>query len=336
MPLTTHLRSRRLLPSLAVLSLAVLSACGGGGGGGDAEPEPQPPAAGMPDTATAQFVASGDAAAALVRDIQQRTRDLQLASGLANATAPQGPASVGGPNRVTLRAQPPGTKRALAVQDLSGDLCSQGTASVDVPDAMLKRFTEDPAATLRTGDSLSFTAAACVVRGAVELGDDVALGNFGVGDTVSGSFRLDVEARDTTQELLKLTYTAFSWQPAGQAAYEPLDAVVRFGTQAGKPVFALDLAGRRFLDAPQVVAQTDGSRIASGRLRSSLPLAAGTGYGDYQFSAWRYTPTDNRATAGSVVVLGSGGHQAVVSTTATGYQVQITTAAGTQTYAVSR
>ncbi|GCL62909.1 hypothetical protein [Pseudaquabacterium pictum] len=324
---------------LSTLALLTLAACGGGGGGGgDAEPVPVPeqPPAGIPDSATAQFTSSADAAAALARDVEQRTRDLQLGSGLAHATAPQAPSAVGGPVAVRLRIVPDGMKRPLAVEDLSAELCSQGTASVDVPDALLQRFANDPNATLRTGDSLSFSANACVVRGAVELGDDVALGNFGVGDTVSGSFRLDVEARDANQELLRLTYTAFRWQPAGQAAYDPLDAVVRFGTQGGQQVFALDLAGRRFLDAPQVVAQVDGSRIANGRLRSALPAAAGSGYGDYRFTGWRYLPGSSRASAGTVVVTGGGVQQATVTPTAGGYQVQITTAAGTQAYAISR
>ena len=320
---------------LSTLSLLALSACGGGGGG-SSDPEPETPPLGIPDRATAQFTLSADAATALAHDVEQRTRDLQLGSGLANATSPQSPTAVDRPTAVALRALPTGMKRALAAQDLSADLCSQGTAGVDVADALLQRFIDQPAATLRTGDSLGFTASACVVRGAVELGDDVALGNFGVGDTVSGSFRLDVEARDSTQELLRLTYTAFRWQPAGQAAYDPLDAVVRFGVQGGQPVFALDLSGRRFLSAPQVLAQADGSRIASGTLRSALPPAAGNGYGDYQFSAWRYTPGNNRAVAGTVVVLGNAGQQAPVSPTPAGYQVQITTAAGTQAYAVSR
>jgi len=316
---------------LPILTVLALSACGGGGSG-----DQETPVAGIPDSATAQFTASAAAAAALVRDAEQRTRDLQLGSGLSNATRPQAPAAVGRPGAVVLRALPAGMKRALAVQNLSADLCAQGTASVDVPDALLQRFAADPAATLRTGDSLSFSANACVVRGAVELGDDVALGNFGVGDTVSGSFRLDVEVRDTTQQLLRLTYTGFRWQPAGQEAYDALDAVVRFGEQGGQQVFSLELAGRRFLDTPQVLAQTDGSRIASGKLRSALPTAAGSGYADYQFSAWRYTPGTGRATAGTVVVLGSNGQQASITPDAAGYQVQLTTAAGTQRYAVSR
>lgn len=319
---------------LSTLALLALAACGGGGG--DAEPAPEQPPAGIPDSATAQFTSSAEAAAALARDVEQRTRDLQLGSGLAGATAPQAPSAVDGPAAVRLRVVPEGMQRPLAVQDLSAELCSQGSASVDVPDALLQRFANDPNATLRTGDSLSFSANACVVRGAVELGNEVALGNFGVGDTVSGSFRLEVEARDANQELLRLTYTGFRWQPAGQAAYDPLDAVVRFGAQGGQPVFALDLAGRRFLDTPQVVAQVDGSRIASGRLRSALPAAAGSGYGDYRFSGWRYLPGTGRASAGTVVVTGTGVQQATVTPTAGGYQVQITTAAGTQAYAVSR
>lgn len=331
--------TRRLPALLSTLALLALSACGGGGGGDDSTPTPEPtpqPPAGMPDSATAQFVATADAAAALARDVEQRTRDLQLGSGLAQATAPQTPSAIGAPARVQLRALPAGMKHALALQDISAELCSQGTASVDVADELLQRFNNNPAATLRTGDSLGFSASNCVVRGAVELGNDVALGNFGVGDTVSGSFRLLVEARDNSQELLRLSYTAFRWQPAGQPAYDPLDAVVRFGEQAGQPVFSLDLAGRRFLDSPSVVAQADGSRIASGRLRSALPAAAGSGYGDYQFSSWRYSPASSRGTAGTVLVLGSGGQQATVAPTGNGYLVQITTASGTQAYAVSR
>jgi hypothetical protein len=333
MPASTPRSIPWLLPTLAALAL---SACGGGGGDGGTEPLPETPPTGIPDTATAQFISSAEAATALARDVEQRTRDLQLGSGLANATAPVAPAATGGLRSVALRSPMPGMKRALAVQDLSADLCSQGTASVDVPDALLQRFTDDPTATLRTGDSLGFSASNCVVRGAVELGDNVALGNFGVGDTLSGSFRLEVELRDTTQQLLRLSYTSFRWQPAGQDAYDPLDAVVRFGVQGGQQVFALDLAGRRFLDTPQVLAQIDGSRIASGTLRSALPEAAGSGYGDYQYSAWRYATGTGHASAGTVVVLGSGGQRTTVSPTESGYQVQITTAAGTQTYAVSR
>ena len=322
---------------LAAAALLALPGCGGGGGDASTTtPTPVPPSTTAPDAATALFTLSSTAATALVRDAEQRTRDLQLASGLAGATTPTGTAGLPLPTAAALRLRPAGTKQALAVENLSADLCSAGTASVDVPDALLARFTANAQATLQAGDRLTFSAADCIVQAAVELGPDVALGNFGVGARISGQFVLDVERLDTASQLLRLSYTGFSWQPAGEAAFDALDAVIRFGTEGGLDVFALDLPGRKFLQTPVVISQDGVITVASGSLRTALPSAAGSGWGDYSFSGWRYTAASGRAAAGSVTVRGAGDALAEITAAADGYSVRFTTAAGTQTHAVGR
>lgn len=347
----------RVSPSAAaVLTLSLLlAACGGGGGSAtdvDAKPvEPVTPVTPvtpvdpapvdptpvdpsvMPEAANAVITSSPAAATALVRDAEQRTRDLQLAGGLAGATTPSATPAAALPG-VAQRAQA-GTKQALALRDITSDLCSQGSASVDVADALLNRFVADPNATLLAGDQLNFLATHCVVKAAVELGSDVVLGNFGVGATVSGRFVLDVELADATQQLLRLTYTDFSWQPVGETAFDPLSAVIRFGVQNGVDVFSLDLPGRRFLTAPLVVVQNGLVTVSQGSLRTTLPSAAGSLYGDYAYTDWRYVSSTGHATAGTVTVQGTGVQRAVITASTSGYAVTITTAAGTQTYSVS-
>jgi hypothetical protein len=339
----TSLPSHPVSPlTAAVLALTLLlAACGGGGGAAtDATVTPVTPVVPvpvdlsvMPEAANAVIISSQEAANALVRDAEQRTRDLQLASGLAGATTPGATPAAALPG-VALRAQA-GTKQALALRDITGDLCSQGTASVDLADALLSRFVADANAQLQAGDELSFKASNCVVKAALELGSDVALGNFGVGAIVTGSFVLNVEQSDATQQLLRLTYTDFRWQPVGEAAFDPLSAVIRFGVQNGVDVFALDLPGRRFLTAPLVVAQNGLITVSQGSLRTALPAAAGSLYGDYTYADWRYVSTTGHANAGSVTVQGAGVQRAVITASTSGYVVTITTAAGSQTYTVS-
>jgi hypothetical protein len=336
---TLHAARRTPLAAALLSATLLLGACGGGGGGGGdaAEPSPVVPVpvdpSVMPEQADAVISSSQAAATALVRDAEQRTRDLQLAGGLAGATTPGVTPAAALPG-VAQRLQP-GTKHVLSVRDITSDLCSQGAASVDLSDALLNRFIADDKATLLTGDQLSFTASNCVVKAAVELGSDVALGNFGVGATVSGGFVLDVEKVDATQQLLRLSYTAFRWQPVGEAAFDPLDAVIRFGVQNGVDVFALDLPGRRFLTAPLVVAQNGLITVSQGSVRTALPAAAGSGHGDYAYADWRYVSSTGHANAGTVTVQGAGTQRAVITASASAYAVTITTAAGSQTYSVN-
>ena len=133
-------RSPVLTCALVVLATAGLTACGGGGSGGDSAPGPVIDT-GMPTQANARLTQSAAAATALVREVEQRTRDLQLASGLAGSTAPVVPAGVSSLPTISLRSLPrSGHKTALAVVAITSELCSSGTASIDVPDALLARF----------------------------------------------------------------------------------------------------------------------------------------------------------------------------------------------------
>jgi len=326
---------RRQPPRLAGAVLAavtLMTACGGGGGGGV---ESAPPDTGVPAQATAVITSSAAAATALVRDAEQRTRDLQLASGLAGATTPTSTPAAALPGVTTQRLQGSGMKQIAAVQNIASDLCSSGSASVDVADALFNRFAADPNARLMTGDRLAFSATACVVKAAVELGADVALGNFGVGATISGNFVLDAELLDANNQVLKLTYTGFRWQPLGEAAFDALDAVIRFGTQAGAPVFSLDLPGRKFLEVPLVVAQGGRITVSQGSLRAAVPATSGTGYGDYAYAGWRYATATGRADAGTVTVRGAGTTLARITASPGGYSVDITANGSTQTYAVA-
>jgi hypothetical protein len=288
----------------------------------------------MPTQANARLTQSAAAATALVREVEQRTRDLQLASGLAGSTAPVVPAGVSGLPTISLRSLPrSGQKTALAVVAITSELCSSGTASIDVPDALLARF-DNPNATLLTGDKLSFTTNACVVKAAVELGTDLALGNFGVGATISGTFAMEVVQRNGADQVLKLTYSGFEWKPVDSVAFPALDAVITVGTQGGAAVFSLDLPGRRFLDTPAVSSLNGAITVTRGSVRSALPAGAGSGYADIAYAGWRYQTVRGHADAGSVTVQGADGMRAVVSVVSGGYSVQLTNAGVSQTYSV--
>lgn len=331
------------LLALATMTALGLTACGGGGGDSAADITPAPiPDNGMPAQANARINQSANAATALAREVEQRTRDLQLASGLAGATAPVVPAGLGALPKISLRQLPrldgpstqgTGQKGALSVTPITSELCSSGTASIDVPDALLARF-ENPNATLQAGDKITFVTNACVVKAAVELGTDLALGTFGIGATISGTFAMEVVQRNTDGQLLKLTYTGFQWKPVDSAAFAPLDAVITAGTQNGAPVFALELPGRRFLSTPSVTSVTGTITVHGGALRSALPSAAGSGYADFTYANWRYGTALGRAETGSVTVQGADGAIAVVTAVNGGYSVAVTVAGVTQTYSV--
>jgi hypothetical protein len=329
------LRPARLAAALLTLTAAGLTACGGGGGGGDAGAAAVPVVdAGMPAQANARLNQSAAGATALVREVEQRTRDLQLAGGLAGATTPVVPAGVSSLPTIGLRSLPrSGRKTALAVVPITSELCSSGTASIDVPDALLARF-DNPNATLLTGDRLSFTTSACVVKAAVELGTDLALGNFGVGATISGTFVLEVVQRSGTDQVLKLTYTGFEWKPVDGVAFPALDAVITVGTQGGAAVFSLDLPGRRFLDTPAVSNLNGAITVTRGSLRSAVPATAGSGYADIAYTGWRYQTATGHADAGSASLQGADGVRAVVTAVSGGYSVQITSGGASQTYAI--
>ncbi|MEK8050039.1 hypothetical protein AACH10_07305 [Ideonella sp. DXS22W] len=307
-------------------STALLSACGGGGGASTEAADD----GSMPAQATARFTSSQDAATALVRNAEQHTRNLQLASGLAGAAAPKlaSAAPMRPLGQVALR-------HALAVQSLSAELCAAGTATIDVADSLLDRFVKDPNALLQAGDTLAFSATACTVKAAVDLGD-VALGDFGVGAVIDGRFTLKVLQRSGSDLLLELTYAAFSWQPVGQAAYPALDATIRFGTQAGQAVFSLDVTGIRFLSTPEVIATSQQIQVSSGSLRGRVPASAGTGHADYGYKGWIYATSSGRADAGTVTLSGAGTDQASIVASASGYQVSISSGGSTRQYSVAR
>jgi hypothetical protein len=292
----------------------------------------------VPDQATAQLLSSSAAATALVRQVEQHTRAMQLANGLGMAAVPSTPAATAPGQARTLRLPRlprAGMAHALAVQNLSSDMCSSGSITLDVDDALINRFANDTTntATLLAGDTLAFQAGQCVVKAPLDLGE-VALGDFGVGATVNGRFVLQVLQYSGSDLLLQLRYSGFSWQPFGQAAYAPLDAVIRFGNQGGQAVYSLQIDELRFLDAPVVAAQGDAVSVVSGALRGAVPASAGTGYADYSYAGWRYAVSTGRASAGQVTVLGANGAGATVAAGTVGYSVSITAQGVTQQYSV--
>ena len=298
---------------------AVLAGCGGGGSGasGDA---PLPVAdAGVPSTATAQFNITQAGAEALVHDVEQRTRDLRLASGLTSglktgAAAPQGPL------RALASLQ---MKQALRVIDYAGDLCSSGSASLDIEQTLTDRFDKDANATLLQGDRIGLLAVNCVVKAAIDLGT-VALGDFGVGATINGRFDLTLALRSGNDIRFNLAYSQFSYQPYGGTAFAPLDATLVFGTVGGLSVYTLDIPQLRFLAAPQVSQVGNTVTVGSGQLRGQLPAATGAGYADYSFKSWVVDTTSLRASAGTVSASGAGGARVDITAGNTAYSVNYT------------
>jgi hypothetical protein len=313
--------------STLLCAVLALAGCGGGGGSSATDPAP-PPDAGIPAAATVSLQSTPAAAEALVRDAEQRTRDLRLASGL-TAGAVAGAGALSSPSSAAPR------RHALAVQDYTGPLCSSGSASLDIADALLARFTADPNATLQAGDAIGLTTNHCVVKAAVDLGS-VALGDFGVGSTVDGSFVLTLEQRSGNDLLFSLAYTAFSYTPYGGTAFEALDATLQFGTVGGQAIYSLDIPGTRFLAAPVVSATGNSVVVASGSLRGLAPATAGSGYADYSYSGWNFDAGLLRASGGTVTVLGAAATRAQITATPTGYTVDMTAAGVTTRYAVGR
>ncbi len=278
-------------------------------------------------------MATQASADALVRDVLQRTRDLRLAIGLTSGA--QTGSSNPGPSLAVLTR-----RHALAVSDYTSTLCSAGQASVDIPDAVLNRFTANPTtAQLAVGDTVALVSKNCVVKAAVELGA-VSLGDFGVGDTTSGRFELKLAKLAGSDVVFELTYTAFTYKPFGGLAFEPLDALARFGTDGGVAVYSLDIPGTRFLAAPAVTTAQNQVFVSLGRLRGQLPVASGSGFVDYEYRAWDFNSSTLHATVGTVGVTGTGtgttGTSARVIAGASSYSVEITAGGRTQLFTVNR
>lgn len=321
---------RHAAPSLSGALLALsLVACGGGGGGGG-DPTPPVDDGRIPDAPTAVLQPTQASAEALVDDANARTRDLRLAAGL-TSVSPQA-AGRAAPLSIAALFRP----RAQATSDYSGTLCSSGSASIEIADAVLARFEADPNAELAVGDRIAVSASDCVVKAAVDLGD-VALGSFGVGDTIDGGFVLTLQERSGSDVVFELVYTGFSYTPYGGSAYAPLDATLVFGTRGGAEVYTLDLPGTRFLAAP-VVSETAGTvTIASGSLRGKVPAAAAAGYADYAYRGWVVDAARLVANSGSVTVTGAGGSSATIAATAGGFEVTVSVGGGTSnTFHVTR
>lgn len=264
-----------------------------------------------------------------MQDALQRTRDLRLANGL-TAGALSG-ATGSGLDAVTLMR-----KQRLAVIDYTATLCSTGQATLNIPDAVLDRFAANPStAQLQVGDTLGLSSTNCVVKAAVELGS-VAVGDFGVGDRTNGSFELKLVRLQGSDAVFELTYTQFSYQPFGALAFDPLDAVLRFGTENALPVYTLDLQDTRFLAAPRVTTSENFVFVNSGLLRGRVPAASGNGFGDYDYSSWTFDSNTLQASSGSVAVAGAASTSARIVANSSGYSVEITAAGSTRAYNVPR
>ena len=313
--------------ALAACTGAGLAGCGGGGGGSSAVPDTN---TGVPAAATATFTASQAAATALVRDIEQRTRDLQLAKGLTAASLAGGSSTPS--DRVSILAASDQAK-PLSLIDYGGTLCSAGTASLDIADALLQRFT-DPKATLQPGDTLGLVATQCVIKADPQL-TDVTVGNFGIGSTIAGRFDLTLAVRSGDDIEWRLVYKAFRYTPYGGAAFDALDATLVYGSVGGQAIYTLDIPLTRFLSVPTVGAANSVVTV-SGKLRGQLPATSGNGYADYSYAAWVFDTQALRANLGTVKLAGVAPAAATVTASATGYAVSITTASGTTNYTVPR
>jgi hypothetical protein len=313
---------------------ALLAGCGGGGGSAASEPvagtpAPSPSPAPMPNAPTAAITSSQAAAAALVTDTLQRSRDMRLASGLTSGV--QTGASGTGPSMVDILTR----SHILSVADYSSTLCSSGKSTIEVADAVLARFQADPNAQMAVGDTITLTSTQCVVKAAVELGT-VALGDFGVGSKVDGKFALQMVSRSGSDAVFTMAYTGFSYTPFGGAAFAPLDAVLRFGTEAGVNVYSLDIPNTRFTATPKVSSAGNGVTVTAGSLRGLAPAAVGSGYIDYSFSVWTFDSVLAQGASGTVRVTGSGGTSAVITVVGNSYNVAITVGARTDSYLVAR
>jgi hypothetical protein len=321
----------RLGGVLCLLAAAALAACGGGGAASADLAAPALVDAGVPAAASAQFVASQAAAEALVRDVEQRTRDLRLASGLTAGLKTGAALPTGG----TLALAALGMKQAQTVSDYSGTLCSSGSASLDIDQGLLDRFASTPGATLAQGERIGLLASRCVVKDPGGVGN-TPLGQFGVGATVDGRFDLTLSTRAGTDIVWTLVYSQFSYAPSAGVAFDPLDATLVFGTVGGQPRYTLDVPGLRFLAVPQVSQVGNTVTISSGQLRGQLASASGTGYADYSFRGWVFDLGTLRASLGSVSASGSNGATALVTASASAYTVMYTSKGLSSSYSVGR
>ncbi len=293
-------------------------------------PVPAPPGPStVPNAPTATLLSTQASASALVQDALQRTRDLRLANGL---TAGAQPTATGSGLDLSVMTR----KQSLAAIDYTSTLCTTGRATLNVPDAVLDRFTANPTtAQLQVGDTIGLASSNCVIKAAVGLGS-VALGDFGVGDRTDGSFVLRLVKLQGSDVLFELTYTRFTYQPFGSQAFDALDAVVRFGTENLQEVYTLDLQDTRFLAPPRVTTSQNLVFVSAGLLRGRLPAASGLGFADYDYRSWTFDNGTLQANSGSVTVLGAAGTSARIVATATGYSVDITAGGSTRTFSVPR
>ncbi len=337
--------------------LFTLAACGGGGGDGAGSvggpvsgpapspapapvpspgpspppvptPAPSPPSpSAVPQAPTATLLATQNSAAALVQDALQRSRDLRLANGL-TAGAQAGATGNG------LGVSSLSRMRRLAAIDYTSSLCSTGRATLTIPDAVLDRFTANPTtAQMQPGDTIGLNSVNCIVKASVGLGA-IEIGSFGVGDRTDGSFEFKLLQLQSNDALFQLTYSSFIYQPFGGPAFDPLDAVLRFGTENALPVYTLEIADTRFLAAPQVSTSQNLVFIALGSLRGRVPAAAGAGFADYSYSNWSFDSNAVQARSGSVNVTGASATSARITAGSTGYVVQLTSGGVSQTFSI--
>jgi hypothetical protein len=313
--------SPRTLRAAALPALtALLVGCGGGGGSdGDAGDDPT----GIPEAPSAELQATTAVAEDLARVADQRTRDLRLAGGLTGSvqtgTGRQGPGFA------------LGRARALAVRDYSGEMCGSGSATLDVPDAVLQRFQDDPNAQMQAGDSIRITTSQCVIKAPLSLGD-VSAGSFGVGSTIDGNFALTLDQRSGADYLFSLTYENFSFAPPGGMAFDPLTARLRVGVAAGERIYTLDLADARVLQAPVLSNVGNQVLVQSGRLMA--PVSGG--HARFDFESWDFDVGTLRARSGRVLVAGAGGTQATIDAAEGAYSVRITAGGASQSFTVAR
>jgi hypothetical protein len=283
----------------------------------------------VPSAPTAAITASQVAATALVTDTLQRSRDMRLASGLTSGVFTG--ATGAGPSAVDLLTR----SHILSVADYSSTLCSSGKSTIEVADTVLARFQADPKAQMLVGDTITLTSVQCVVKAAVELGT-VALGDFGVGSKVDGKFALQLVSRSGTDAVFTMSYAGFSYTPFGGTAFAPLDAVLRFGTEAGVSVYALDIPNTRFTATPKVVTAGNAVTVTAGALRGLAPAAVGNGYIDYSFAGWVFDSALAQGASGTVRITGASATSAVITVAGSNYNVDITANGKTDSYLVAR
>lgn len=298
----------RLAVCLAVAATA--TACGGGGGGGSSQAMAF--ASSVPDAADGRIDLSPAGIGALVLSAEQGAVAWANERG---SSSREYAASV--------------RETRQATNDLSGAMCTSGTASAEFSDELGKRMERSGGIDWRSGDRILYRFSRCVLSGNTFYGGSGLYPGSVVDGRVEyqmmywgGSFHDFVERSVYRDFYVTLPGGRTRGRPAARLSTTVVGSSVVWSYDTGSEAFI------GFGGAAPVSTSGDLITVASGVRRAPVPGTGG--YLDAAYDGWTYDTAQHRATAGQVTFTGRSGTDAAVvhAPAAPGAPYRVTLAGG--------